>query len=57
MVADKNSLRNIGFVLGAFAAATMLIATFVVQGHIAGRLNLEKPFTVAEGVQNLAFDR
>jgi hypothetical protein len=49
-MADKHGLRNIGFVLGAFTAATIMIATFVVQGHIAGRFDLEsgKPFAVAE---------
>ena len=38
---DSKSLRIVGFILGAVAAAVVLAAGAVVQRHVDGRLTLD----------------
>ena len=40
-MADRKSLRSIGFLLGGIAVAVVLLAGMVMQAHVDGRLSLE----------------
>lgn len=40
-MADRDSLRFIGMIYGGLAAAVILVAGFVVTGHMLGRLQLD----------------
>jgi hypothetical protein len=47
-MADKNSLDVMGLLLAGVTAGVFIIAGMLVNAHVAGRLVLEQPQSVAE---------
>lgn len=47
-MADKNSLGVMGLIFAGVTAGVVVVAGWVVTGHLAGRLVLEPPHSVAE---------
>ncbi|NWG25078.1 MAG: hypothetical protein HXY30_11815 [Pseudorhodoplanes sp.] len=54
-MADKRSLRLIGYFYGGLTAAVTLVACFVVAGHVTGQMTLDNARVAS--VQASAFAR
>lgn len=47
-MADKTSLGIVGFILAGVTASVVIVAGWVVNDHLTGRLVLDPPQSVAE---------